>query len=93
MYVLPVFDVYCSISFNMRFLYSKCRYFVLLEVVYQHLLFCCRCKNSLTVKRSDLLIHSLFRLYFVSVELLSVLVSLSLKDRDALPISLLPAVV
>ena len=77
----------------MRFLYGECRHFVQLEVVYQHLLFCCRCTNALTVKRSDLLIHSLFRLYFVSVEVLSVLISLSLKDRDALPTSSLPGAV
>ena len=77
----------------MRFLYGECRHFVQLEVVYQHLLFCCRCTNALTVERSDLLIHSLFRLYFVSVEVLSVLISLSLKDRDALPTSSLPGAV
>ena len=77
----------------MRFLHGECRHFVQLEVVYQHLLFCCRCTNALTVKRSDLLIHSLFRLYFVSVEVLSVLISLSLKDRDALPTSSLPGAV
>ena len=74
----------------MRFLYGECRHFVQLEVVYQHLLFCCRSTNALTVERSDLLIHSLSHLYFVSVEVLSVLRSLSLKDRDALPTSLLP---
>ena len=77
----------------MRFLYGECRHFVQLEVVYQHLLFCCRCTNALTVERSDLLIRSLFRLYFVSVEVLSVLISLSLKDRDALPTSSLPGAV
>ena len=77
----------------MRFLHGECRHFVQLEVVYQHLLFCCRCTNALTVKRSDLLIQSLFCLCFVSVELLSVLVSLFLKDRDVLPIPSLPGAV
>ena len=77
----------------MRFLYGEYQHFLQVEVVYQHLLFCCRCTNALTAERSDLLIHSLFRLYFVSVEVLSVLISLSLKDRDALPTSSLPGAV